>query len=177
MDDAHGSQKRSDEDRAVALRALAREERPRGHARRWPALEEGVRAFGGEHDLLLAVHQRWQTNLLARLDQALEHGSGDPHGEVLRAVAEQSRAMPGFAALLNEHAADPALARARQRLTGYVDRACTCGRPHPLVAPGRSRRAAPCPLRRAVAVVRRGGGRTNMRSAPCRFGRHAPRPA
>jgi hypothetical protein len=173
MDDAHGSHGSRDE-RTAALRALARQPRPRGAAP-WPALEEAVRVFGDERDLLLALHQRWQTHLLARLDQALEQGSNDPHADVLRAVGEQSRALPGSAALLREHADDPALARARQRLAAYVDQACTCGRPHPLVAAGRrSRRPTLCPLRRAVARVN--DGRLSLSVAPCRVLRLA-RPA
>src|SRR5215204_5633624 len=62
-----------------------------------PVLDDAVRAFGGERELLLAVHHQWQLNLLARLDQVLEVGAGDLHADVLRAVEEQSRALPGFA--------------------------------------------------------------------------------
>jgi hypothetical protein len=87
-------------------------------------------------------------HLLARLDQVLEDGGRDVHDGVLRAVADQSRAMPGLAALLREHSDDPALATARRRLAAQVDQACPCGRPHPLVTP-----AAPArPRTRCLAL-------------------------
>jgi hypothetical protein len=136
---------------AKALRDLAQQT----HAGS-DALEQCVRLFGGEREVLLAVHQRWQTNLLARLDQVLEGGSDDIHGEVVRAVDRLSRDLPGFAALLREHAGDPVLARARGRLAAYLDQACPCGRGHPLVgwAP-RAHVATGCPLLHMACRVRR----------------------
>lgn len=145
--------------RATALRALARETEPDGS----PARAEALRWFGSERDLALAVHQRWQVNLLARLDQVLEEGPADLHRSVLGAVEAQSRAMPGFAAVLREHAEDPALAAARARLAGHLARACPCGRPHPPVAAPRS----PAGLRARVAAL--------VAAARLRAGHHRPR--
>jgi hypothetical protein len=125
----------------AALRRLA--QNPRG------GRSEALRVFGSERELVLAAHNYWQVHLLARLDQVLEDGTLDAHDGVLRAVAEQSRAMPGLAALLREHADDPVLARGRRRLAAYVDQACPCGRPHPLVTP-----AAPARPRTRCLVVR-----------------------
>jgi hypothetical protein len=140
--------------RATALRELARQTASGGAALS-SAVEEALRVFGSERALLLAVHQRWQVHLLARVDQVLECGSDDRHGDVLRAVTELSRAMPGFAALLREHADDPLLASARQRLAAYVDLACPCGRTHPLVASASTRRPARrCVIRHTRALVR-----------------------
>jgi hypothetical protein len=157
MDDAHGTNDATERRRrALALRTLARQRLRPGAAARSPAVEEALRTFGSERALLLAVHQRWQVRLLARLDQVLEQGSGDLHDDVLRAVTEQSRAMPGFAALLREHAHDPALALAHQRLADYVEQACPCGRSHPLVEPARPRRApARSMALRAITRARR----------------------
>ena len=116
--------------RRGVLRALARDR----DGTRSPAWDEARRLFDSEHDLLLAVHQRWQVHLLAQLDDVLEAGGGDLHADVLRAVDELSRVLPGLAAVLRDHVEDPALARAWERLAEYVDLACPCGRRHPLVA-------------------------------------------
>ena len=133
---------------AAVLRLLARDA---GLA------QEALRVFGDEQALLLAVHQRWQVHLLARLDQALELGTGDPHADVSRAVEELTRDLPGLAALLREHEDDPALAAARHRLARYVDQACPCGRRHPLV--GSPRRPARCVVVRACTRAARWGDR------------------
>jgi hypothetical protein len=165
--------------KALALRDLAQAGIGSDGTARSPELEAALRLFGSERELLLAVHQRWQVNLLARLDQALECGTDDPHGDVLQAVAELGRALPGFAALLRQHAEDPALAAARQRLTAYVEQACTCGRRHPFLAP--DPRPTRCAVRRAGATAARWGRRMvrlpedgNPRAE--RSGRHRPRP-
>jgi hypothetical protein len=155
MADANGGTTARDDNsrRLAALRALAAGPKPEGS----PAWTEAVGAFGDEEQVLLAVHQRWQSNLLARLDQVLELGGDDVHADVLRAVDELSRAMPGFADVLRHHADDPVLRRARQRLAAYVDSACPCGRQHPLVAPtSESRSSSRCiVVRRARAIASR----------------------
>ncbi|TFV71983.1 hypothetical protein E4P40_20735 [Blastococcus sp. CT_GayMR20] len=143
--------------KALALRDLAQAEIGSDRTVRSPELEAALHLFGTERDLLLAVHQRWQANLLARLDQALECGTDDLHRDVLGAVDELSRALPGFAELLRQHADDPALARARQRLTAYVEQACTCERRHPLVAP--APRTTRCAVLRVGATAARWGRR------------------
>ncbi|MGY1801735.1 hypothetical protein ACI78T_00450 [Blastococcus sp. SYSU D00922] len=149
--------------RATALRALAQETDPASTGS--PARAEALRHFGDAHELVLAVHQRWQVSLLARLDQVIEDQPADLHRAVLRAVREQSRAMPGFAALLREHADDPVLARAQGRLADDVARACPCGRPHPLVAPaGPPVRFRPG-MAALVAAVRRHAGTPRLRCA------------
>jgi hypothetical protein len=149
MDDVHGGTAEFRR-RAAALRALARQ--PDGGS---PALDEALRVFGSERELLLAAHQRWQVHLLARLDQAIELGADDPHEEVRRTVQDVGRAMPGIAALLRQHASDPALAVARRRLAAYVDQACPCGRAHPLVAPAPRPSTASVAIRQARAVAAR----------------------
>jgi AcrR family transcriptional regulator len=162
MDDTDRSTGPDDERRArmEALRALRGGEDA--------ALDDGVRLFGSEEQLLLAVYHQWQVALLARLDQVLENGADDVHDAVLRAVAEQSRAMPGFAALLSEHADDPVLDRARQRLSGYVGQACPCGRPHPLVARPIHRRAtAGRTMRQVRALAARWRQRLAAAGGPC----------
>ena len=143
--------------RAAALRALAvRRDLPSGGPGTSREMEGAIHVFGSEAAVVLAAHARWQTQLLALLDAVVEDDAGDPHEGVVRAVEEAGRAMPGIAALLREHAHDPLLDRARRRLAGYVDQACSCGRPHPLVAPAA---AAPkpqrCVVRRATASWRR----------------------
>lgn len=131
------------------------------------ALDEAVRLFGSDEQLLLAVHHQWQVALLARLDQVLENGADDVHAAVLRAVAEQSRALPGFAALLREHADEPVLDRARDRLSGYVDQACPCGRPHPLVARPAPRRATAGRTARHVRAMAAGWRQRLAAGGPC----------
>lgn len=151
--------------RMAALRRLTT---ATGAARK-AAMEEALRVFGSEDAVLLAAHQRWQVHLLARLDAVLELGTGDTHREVLRAVEDLGRAMPGLATLLRQHADDPVLAMARERLADYVDRACSCGRPHPLVASSTPRRAtSPCAVRRVRAMAERW-----RRHLTCPFAVHA----
>ena len=161
--------------RAALLRAVGRrQDVPFPGAGSSPVLDDAVCAFGGERELLLAVHHQWQLNLLARLDQVLEVGAGDLHADVLRAVEEQSRALPGFAAMLREHADDRVLDAARRRLSRYVDQACPCGRRHPLVAPAVRRRSTTrCAVRtaaarwgRRLAQARMCGGHPTFRHAP-----------
>src|SRR4051794_26246946 len=88
--------------RAAALRPLAEETGPDG----LPAgavLAAALRVFESEGALALAVHQRRQATLLARLDQVLEQGGDDPHEAVLLVVEQLSRELPGFAAILHAH--------------------------------------------------------------------------
>jgi hypothetical protein len=138
------------------------------------SVAEAARVFGGERELLLAVHHRWQLNLLARLDQVLETVTDDVHGDVLRAVEDLGRALPGFAALLREHGDDPVLDGARRRLAGYVDQACPCGRQHPLVPAAVRERSAADSLRRRLRAIAAGWrrGLTELRAGhtPCGLG-------
>ena len=144
---------------AAALRALAGHKLLRSEGGQpSQAFSEAVAVFGSERELVLAAHQRWQVTLLARLDQVLELNAGDVHADVLGAVEQLGRSMPGLAALLREHAEDPALDRARGRLAAYVDQACPCGRAHPLVpAPSRMRSPSRCAvaarLRRSILLI------------------------
>jgi hypothetical protein len=180
MEDTDGTRAAQERrQRALALRDLAQAEIGPDPTVRSPELAAALHLFGSERDLLLAVHQRWQTNLLARLDQALECDTEDLHRDVLRAVDELSRALPGFAALLRRHADDPALARARQRLTAYVEQACTCGRRHPLVAP--APRSTRCAVLRVGGTAARWGRRMARLAADGnphaeRSARRQPRP-
>ncbi|UOY02710.1 hypothetical protein [Blastococcus sp. PRF04-17] len=147
MGDANGNTAERDERRrrAAALRALSEQTAVGDLRHPSPALEEARRVFGGDRDLLLAAHQRWQVTLLARLDRALEQGTGDPHDAVCAAVSEVGRVMPGLAALLQAHGDDPVLAGARRRLAAHVARACPCGRSHePVRQDAPARRPARC---------------------------------
>lgn len=137
------------------MRLLRRLATARGSA--WDAaVEDGMQLFGSEEALLSAAYQRWEVHLLARLDAVLELGTGDRHRDVERAVEELGRTMPGLAALLREHAADPLLARAAWRLADYVGQACPCGRPHQLLPTAAPRhRTSGCALRRARAMAGR----------------------
>ena len=124
------------------------------------------------------MHRGWQTNLLARLDQALECGTDDLHRDVLRAVDELVE-LPGFAALLRRHADNQALAQGPAAATAYVEQACTCGRRHPLVAP--APRSTRCAVLRVGGTAARWGRRMaglaadgNPRAE--RSGRRQPRP-
>jgi hypothetical protein len=156
MEDANGRTTAREQlrRRSAVLRALA-EERPRADGAHSRVLADALREFGGERELVLAVQQRWQVTLLARLDQVIERDPDDLHGAVVAAVGELSRALPGFAVLLSRHADDPVLAAAWRRLAGYVDQACACGRPHPIVVPARTARRAARTTRRC-AVLRAG---------------------
>ena len=145
--------------RTEALRALA------GATPGSRAVEDARRAFGGERALVLAVHQRWQVTLLARLDQVLEDGAAPPHDAVAAAVAALSEAMPGCAALLREHADDPRLDAARRRLAGYLAQACGCGRPHPLVAPAEPAVGIRRERATVLSAIRRGVGHCRLRCA------------
>ena len=148
MDEAEARRRR-----ATVLRELARRRRPGTESPEWRAARL---EFASEAELVLAVHQRWQVNLLARLDEVLERGTDDAHGDVVRAVERLGRDLPGFAFVLSQYANDPVLARARWRLTTYVNQACPCGRSHPLVAAARPARSwSRCPARRACARWRR----------------------
>ena len=152
--------------RAAALRRLA-EDAPAAGADDWPALDVARQVFGGDRALLLAAHQRWQVTLLARLDDVLERGTGDPHRAVAGAVAELGRDLPGLATLLGRHADDPVLADARRPLARYVDQACPCGRPHPLV-PAPPHRISRCAVRRGCARAARWARRAPASPAPNR---------
>ena len=151
MGDANGGTTAKDVQRrrSAALRALAQQRRVD------PAdLDEALRVFGGERELLLAAHQRWQVTLLARLDMALELGTGDVHEDVRAAVTEVARVMPGLAALLRAHGDDPVLATARRRLADQIEQACPCGRPHePVPQRAPARRPGRCVVVRAGAQV------------------------
>jgi hypothetical protein len=171
MEDANGrTTARSQWRRRMALlRALAED----GDGQWSPAWDEALQFFGSELELLLAVHHRWQVHLLARLDQMIELGGDDPHGDVLRAVDELSRLLPGLAAVLRDHVDDPVLARAWARLAEHIELACPCGRPHPLVGgAARPRKRSRCVVvRRARAVAagwrrRRDAGPSRARLVP-----------
>jgi hypothetical protein len=156
--------------RSAALRALAEQRQVRG-----AVLDEAVRVFGGERELVLAAQQRWQVSLLARLDQVVERNGGDAHGDVLEAVAQLGRALPGLAAVLRDHRDDPALAPGWSRLAGYVDSACPCGRGHPLLAPAPAvdRSTESCAVRRAAAAVAGWAHRLLAAGNPTPSGRRA----
>ncbi len=86
--------------------------------------DEVEAAFGGVEAFLLALHHRWRTALLARLDALLE-GAGSPDdfdAAVVAAWNDPTTGGRGVRALLDAHADHPALAAAQERERRLVQR-------------------------------------------------------
>jgi len=75
-----------------------------------------VETFGDLDTLLLAVHTRWSTAVLARADDVLESDPIDPARALAAALHELDAALPGARLLLDGHAARPAVEAAEERL-------------------------------------------------------------
>ena len=70
--------------------------------------------------LLLAVHSRWSTAVLARADDVLEADPPDSARALAAALHELDAAQPGVRMLIDGHAARPAVAAAEARLHGRI---------------------------------------------------------
>jgi hypothetical protein len=79
-------------------------------------------AFGSREAFLLALHHRWRTALLARLDALLEDAPDDFDGAVVAAWTDPTTGGRGLRALLDAHADSPALAAAQERERELVRR-------------------------------------------------------
>ena len=133
----------------------------------WAEVRGIAEVFPEPEDLLLALHGRWATALLARLDEVLEQTAADPRTAVVTALRDLAWDMPGTAAILDAHADNPRLCVARDKLVALVSRAagadmsaelgCLADLPRPVVTPKQSlmsRLMARCPLHaRAAASV------------------------
>ena len=71
-------------------------------------------------ELLLALHDHWSRQLLARIDVALELGAGTPEASVAVAWRSALRDQPGVHLLLEAEAGHPALRAARRSLHASV---------------------------------------------------------
>jgi hypothetical protein len=76
-------------------------------------------AFGSVEAFLLALHHRWRTALLARVDALLENAPADSPTDfdaaVVAAWTDPATGGRGLRALLDAHAGNPALAAAQER--------------------------------------------------------------
>jgi len=72
--------------------------------------------LGDLDTLLLAVHARWSTAVLARADDVLESVPDDPVRALASALHELDAALPGARLLLDGHAERPVVAAAQDRL-------------------------------------------------------------
>jgi hypothetical protein len=79
-------------------------------------------AFGSVEAFLLALHHRWCTALLARLDALIENSPADFDAAVLAAWADPTIGGRGLRTFLDAHADIPALAAAQERERRLVRR-------------------------------------------------------
>jgi hypothetical protein len=84
----------------------------------WDA--ELAAAYGDRESLLVALHDHWSRQLLARIDVALELGSGTPGESVALAWQSSVRDQPGVRRVLDAEAEEPALRAARRYLMASV---------------------------------------------------------
>jgi hypothetical protein len=77
-------------------------------------------AFGDRETLLVALHDHWSRQLLARIDGALELGPGTPQESVAMAWRSAVRDQPGVRRVLDAEADEPALRTARRSLLAAV---------------------------------------------------------
>lgn len=104
--------------RAAALRDLT-ELLDADPAAGLPWTEELAAVFTDRDDLLVALHDKWNRHLAARLDLALElHDI--PEASVAEAVAAVAAQFPGVRRVLEAHAHHPALAVPRARADRLV---------------------------------------------------------
>ena len=135
----------------------------------WAEVRGAAEVFPDADDLLLALHARWATALLARLDEVFEQTAEDPRTAVVTVLRDLAWDMPGTAASLDAHADNERLCAARDKLVALVSRAagsdvsaelgCLADLPRP--APAQTRmpllqrlRSRRCPLHaRSLANV------------------------
>ncbi|GAA5116499.1 hypothetical protein [Pseudonocardia adelaidensis] len=83
-------------------------------------------AFGSVEAFLLALHHRWRTALLARVDSLLENAPADSPADfdaaVVAAWTDPATGGRGLRAVLDAHADTPALAAAQERERRLVRR-------------------------------------------------------
>jgi hypothetical protein len=84
----------------------------------WDA--ELAAAYGDRQTLLVALHDHWSRQLLARIDVALELGPGSPRESVAVAWRSAVRDQPGVRRVLAAASADPALRAARRSMLASV---------------------------------------------------------
>jgi hypothetical protein len=77
-------------------------------------------AYGDRASLLVALHDHWSRQLLARIDVALELGAGSPEESVAKAWRSAVRDQPGVRRVLEAETAEPALRAARRSLLTSV---------------------------------------------------------
>lgn len=100
------------------------------------AEREGVRtAFDSPTDLMLAVQMRWNARLRARVHRELDEQPIDLEAAVARAWRAAAADLPGFRAILDAHACDPALAEARTRELAFLASAAGLASAEDAVAP------------------------------------------
>ena len=75
-------------------------------------------AYGGRDQLLVALHDHWSRQLLARIDVALELGAGKPHESVALAWRTAVRDQPGVRRVLDAESGHPALRTLRRLWDG-----------------------------------------------------------
>jgi hypothetical protein len=84
----------------------------------WDA--ELAAAYGDRGTLLVALHDHWTRQLLARIDVALELGSGTPQESVALAWRSSVRDQPGVRRVLDDEAEHPVLRSAHRYLMASV---------------------------------------------------------
>jgi hypothetical protein len=81
---------------------------------------DATATLGDLDALLLAVHARWSTAVLTRVDDVLESDPADPAVALAVALCELDAALPGARLLLDGHATRPALRAAQARLRSRI---------------------------------------------------------
>ncbi len=77
-------------------------------------------AFDDLDALLLAVHARWSTAVLARADDVLESDPVDPAQALAAALHELDTALPGARLLIEGHAVRPSIRSVAERLRRQI---------------------------------------------------------
>jgi hypothetical protein len=92
-------------------------------------------AFGSVEAFLLALHHRWRTALLARIDALLEDPPADFDAAAVAAWIDPTTGGRGLRALLDAHADSPALAAAQERERLFLQRTLGVEIPAPASRP------------------------------------------
>jgi hypothetical protein len=92
-------------------------------------------AFGSVEAFLLALHHRWRTALLARIDALLEDPPADFDAAAVAAWNDPTTGGRGLRALLDAHADSPALAAAQERERLFLRRTLGVEIPPPASRP------------------------------------------
>lgn len=81
----------------------------------WTEIPGVVEAFGTQDDLLGTLQMRWHTRLSGAVDRELTEQPWDLVQSVVHAWRSASAEMPGVRAILDAHADEPAMRRARRK--------------------------------------------------------------